>query len=124
MADENRPEKRLQPWQFQPGNGGRPKGSRNKLGEAFVSALQKDFEEHGETVIQTVRADKPDQYLKVIASILPKQFELPESGLAKFTDDQLDQLVAAVNAWFAANAVPGSEEAPGREPAGPVQTLQ
>jgi hypothetical protein len=35
--------------------------------------MLKDFSEHGELVISTVRADKPDQYLKVVASILPKE---------------------------------------------------
>ena len=84
---------------FQPGNPGRPKGSRNKLGEAFVSALQDDFEEHGVAVIQTVRAERPHEYLKVIASLLPKELKVTtESDL---TDDQLNkrikQLAAAVN---------------------------
>jgi len=124
MADENRPEKRLQPWQFQPGNGGRPKGSRNKLGEAFIAALQKDFEANGEVVIQEVRATKPDQYLKVIASLLPKQFELPESELGKFTDEQLGHLFAALNAWLAQNGASGDGEAAIGKPIGQLQTLQ
>jgi hypothetical protein len=54
---------------------GRPKGSRSKLGEAFLEALCDDFNANGIAAIQTVREEKPDQYLKVIASILPKQIE-------------------------------------------------
>ena len=38
---------------------GRPKGSRNQLGEDFISALQADFKEHGTEVIAAVRADRP-----------------------------------------------------------------
>ena len=53
--------------------GGRKPGSRNKLGEAFIEALSADFEQHGEAVIAAVRIEKPNQYLKVIASILPKE---------------------------------------------------
>jgi len=64
--------------QFKPGNPGRPKGARSKLGTAFVEAMLKDFEAHGVEVVEAVRLDKPDQYLKVIASILPKEFDLGE----------------------------------------------
>lgn len=55
---------------------GKPKGARNKLGEVFLEAMQKDFAEHGETVIQTVRVERPHEYLKVIASLLPKDVNL------------------------------------------------
>jgi hypothetical protein len=58
---------------------GRPKGARSKLGEDFIQALQSDFSEHGKEVIQTVRGEKPDQYLKVIASVLPKEIDASEN---------------------------------------------
>lgn len=61
---------------------GRPKGSKNKLGESFVRALYEDFEENGIAVIQQVRADNPVQYLKVIASILPKELTINEGESA------------------------------------------
>lgn len=54
---------------------GRPKGARNKLGEKFVEALLEDFESNGKEVIQSVRAERPHEYLKVIASLSPKQIE-------------------------------------------------
>jgi len=42
-------EKDPKPGRFLTGNsgGGRPKGSRNKLGEQFLEALVQDFTEHG-----------------------------------------------------------------------------
>lgn len=79
--------------QFKAGNPGRPKGSRNKLGEAFLEALHADFTEHGVVAIQTVRAEKPDQYLKVIASILPKELNVNVNDTDVMTDDELIERV-------------------------------
>ncbi len=58
---------------FQPGNPGRPKGARNKLGEAFVTALLNDFQTGGIAAIETVRRDDPSTYVRVIAGLLPKE---------------------------------------------------
>jgi hypothetical protein len=74
---------------FKPGNPGRPRGSRNRLGEAFLQALAEDFEKHGAAVIEKVRTDKPDVYLKVIAGLLPKDVNLNVKPLDELTDDQL-----------------------------------
>jgi hypothetical protein len=59
--------------QFKPGEGGRPKGVRDKLSRRFIEALAKDFDEHGESVIQDVRQRDPVSYMKVIAGLIPKE---------------------------------------------------
>lgn len=78
---------------FKPGQSGnpagRPKGARSKLGEAFLEALCDDFNENGIAAIQTVRAEKPDQYLKVIASILPKEITGENGGPVRITKIEL-----------------------------------
>lgn len=61
--------------------GGRPKGARAKLGEAFLQAMQDSFANKGAETIEKVRVEKPDQYLKVVASILPKELELSEETM-------------------------------------------
>lgn len=73
-----------------PKSPGRPKGARNKLGEAFLEAMLADFTQHGVAAIEVVRALKPDQYLKVIASILPKEMNLNVTEqFSEMTDDEL-----------------------------------
>lgn len=53
--------------------GGRPKGARNKLGEAFVQALADDFAEHGVVAVERVRQSDPSTYLKIIGNTLPRE---------------------------------------------------
>lgn len=79
-----------------PKSPGRPVGARNKLGEAFIQALHEDFEEHGVVAIQTVRAQKPDQYLKVIASLLPKDVNLNVNNEIEMTDDELRERIRSL----------------------------
>ena len=85
---------------FQPGQSGnpagRPKGSRNKLGELFVRALQEDFTEHGPQVIEQVRRDHPAQYLKVIAAVIPKEFNIKDQTFSGVSDTEFAQFVEAV----------------------------
>lgn len=87
------------PWLFGPGNNanpnGRPKGSRNKLGEDFIQALQADFQTNGKKAIETVRDERPHEYLKVIASLLPKQVEIKEGAFDGVSNEQLTALVHA-----------------------------
>jgi len=94
----------LKPWK--PGQSGNPKGrvkgSRNALGEAFLAAMHDDFEKHGVAVIQQVRKEKPDQYLKVIASILPKELNVNTNALGEMSDEELGATLLALRALAAA----------------------
>jgi hypothetical protein len=82
--------------QFQPGNrsGGRPVGARNKLQRDFLEALATDFAEHGPGVIRIARIEKPVEYLKVIASVLPKELVVEQNILADVTDEELANHIA------------------------------
>jgi hypothetical protein len=80
---------------------GRMKGSRNKLGADFLYALQREFEQHGESAIRRVRVDDPTGFLKVIASVLPKELEITDSRLKDVPDEQLDAIVEYINGRLA-----------------------
>lgn len=85
--------KQLDPYKWQPGQSGnpngRPKGTRHKLGEAFVQALQADFEQHGVAAIKDVRENKPDAYLKVVASVIPQEVNHTVESYDGYSDDDL-----------------------------------
>jgi hypothetical protein len=79
MSDTATVERDKQNGRFLPGNGGnggRKPGSRNKLGEEFIQQFAADVAEHGKSVIERVRVEKPEVYLKVWADLLPRKTEL------------------------------------------------
>jgi hypothetical protein len=99
----------LAKYEFKPGQSGnpagRPKGSRTKLGEEFVAAMQADFKEHGADVIEKVRIERPDAYLKVLASILPKELNVNYNQMDELSDDDLAALLDSVRQLVASGAL-------------------
>lgn len=88
------------PWApGQSGNpAGRPKGARSKLGEAFIEDMLTDWEANGPAAIVTVRTDKPEVYLKVVASILPKDLNVNFNPSDGMTDEQLIERIRSLDA--------------------------
>jgi hypothetical protein len=56
--------------------GGRPKGSRNRLGEAFLSDLQAEWEKSGVEALRKVAETDPVSFVKVVASLLPREIDM------------------------------------------------
>ena len=55
---------------------GRPPGSKNRLSEDFLQELTRNFSKHGKEAIDRVLEDSPVQYLKIVASLVPREFLL------------------------------------------------
>lgn len=81
---------------FKPGQpkiGGRRKGSRDRIATALLEAIAKDFEEFGEEAVKIARVERPVEYLRVVASLLPKEFEITDNRLKDIDDSELDFLI-------------------------------
>jgi hypothetical protein len=94
------PTDKKQDTRFKPGQSGnplgRPKGSRNKFSERLIEAFALDFEMHGTDAIEQVRAEKPHEYLRIAASLVPKQFEI-EDGRQPFA--VIPERAQSIEAW-------------------------
>lgn len=71
-------------------NGGRPKGPRNQLGEAFVADIHIDWHANSGDVIKTRRENRSQDYLKVVASILLKDVNMNVSPYERMNDEELE----------------------------------
>ena len=76
---------------------GRPKGSRNKLCRAVLDDLLADWAENGPAAIRLMRIEKPNEYVKMMAAILPRELILEHGGMSNMDDDALDDLLAALH---------------------------
>ena len=86
---------------FKPGQSGnpagRPPGARAKFSEAFVKALSDDFGEHGKTVIQACRGERPGEYLRVMAGLVPKALTGDAASIDLGDVSTTSGIVAAMN---------------------------
>ena len=95
----------IEPHCWKPGQSGnpagRPKGSRHKLSEDLFKALAEDFENHGKDAIVKMREDRPGDYIRVIASLVPKEATLRINPFDDLTDAQLFERYRILNAEIA-----------------------
>src|SRR5262245_23746670 len=80
---------------------GRPKGSRNKLSEAFLQDLQAHWQEHGKDAIHQVYKSRPHEYVKIVASLCPKELHIEQNALDSLADDEVLEALAVVRELIA-----------------------
>ena len=62
------------------------RGTRQALNQAFLNKLSQDWRKHGDDVIVAAREKDPVGYLRIVASLLPKDHKHlhePGSGFAE-----------------------------------------
>ena len=105
MADDTAKSRHLVEHAFKPGQSGnpagRPKGSRVKLGEQFLSDLMADWAGNGAQAIKDMREDKPGDYVKVVAATLPKELNVKVSEIDELSDEQLARQLASLASQLA-----------------------
>lgn len=55
---------------------GRPVGGRQKLSEKFLDDVLEDWKTNGAATLHLARAESPMEYVKLVASMLPKEATL------------------------------------------------
>ena len=105
-TDPNYVPKRIN-GKFAPGWSGNPGGSleatRRSFNKDFLLALAADFKKHGVAAIEKVRKTQPAAYMKICALLVPREMKLEHSGGVKaMTDEQIEDAIAAIKAWMAA----------------------
>jgi hypothetical protein len=78
---------------FNKGEGGRPKGAKNRLSWSFLTALADDFEQFGIETIRIARIERPIEYIKMVAGLMPKEFEFSDNRLSELADEELDAVI-------------------------------
>lgn len=108
MANNKRLAEVSKATQWKPGQspnpGGKPAGARNRLQGDFLNALAEDFSNNGRVAIERTREETPAQYVKIIASLMPKELEI-KRPLEELTDDDLIAAVDALQSFISTQAI-------------------
>ena len=87
--------------------GGRPKGSRNKLGQQFINDLYDEWQKSGPQVLKTVAETDPVALMRCVASILPKEID---ATLSVIDADLLHEQKTFMDAYRIARQIIGVDE--------------
>ena len=93
---------------------GRPKGSRHKLGEAFLADMLEAWEINGKKAIADVLEKRPHEFIRTVASILPKQMEVKTTAVEELSDDELAVALATLRSAVAVAEAGSGSKTPSR----------
>jgi hypothetical protein len=105
MSDTANHERNLKNGQFikgYKGGPGRKPGSRNALSESFLSDLSSAWEKHGAAALDMCAITDPSAFIKVVASLLPRDVNLD-------IDIRIRQAHSALDAFRLLQQIPESD---------------
>jgi hypothetical protein len=95
---------------FKPGKSGnpsgRPPGSKNRINADFLRELTEHFAVEGRHAIERMCEEDPAAYVKVVASLLPKDVTINARPFAGFSDEDLVVALDMIQRCIDANVDP------------------
>jgi hypothetical protein len=89
---------------FKPGQSGNPKGrpknARSVVSNKFLNSVMEDYEEFGPAALQKAREDDPMGYIRMVASLLPKEIVVARRENEDMSDDELRREIAALEGEY------------------------
>lgn len=108
------------PWlapKWKPGESanpaGRPRGSRSKLSEKFLKDLHDSWEKIGVSAIERMARDAPGDYVRVVASLVPRELLVTTGSMDEITDVELLDAISSLRSLL--TATPASPAPQGRK---------
>lgn len=114
MSD-NTAAKQLEPYRFKPGQSGnpsgRPKGARSRLQEDFLKDVLQAWQDKGEAAIASMIQERPGDFVKMVAGLMPKEATLNINDHSEMTDDELAERVRSLATQLAPFLIDGTGDA-------------
>ncbi len=93
---------------WEPGQSGNPKGrakgARTKLSEAFWADLYEVWKVKGSQAIDDMIQDKPGDFVRVVATQMPRELMVTHNPLGDMTDTEIEDAIAFIRASLSPDA--------------------
>src|SRR5262249_33943211 len=71
-----------------------PSAIRGALGKEFLTRLAADFSRHGARIFPKLRKHRQQDYIKLVAAILPQEYRLKEVSFQDVSDQELAAMLS------------------------------
>ncbi len=89
---------------------GRPKGSRDAITKAFLDDVTKDWREHGMETIHRAREERPAEYVRMVANLLPREARMELDVNSEASQAFLEALKALTKDDYSLKIIDGEAE--------------